>query len=86
MIDGDFKECASCAAKPGSPQLCGACLHNRALVSALQSALRASEKLRELCRKADKARDSLTVLDVVATERCSLELEFRRDVANGNSC
>ena len=30
-------ECASCAAKPGSPQLCEACLHNRALVGRLKT-------------------------------------------------
>lgn len=28
-------ECASCAAKPGSPVLCPACLHNRGLIADL---------------------------------------------------
>lgn len=32
----DFQECADCAAKPGSPTFCAACLHNRTLVSKLR--------------------------------------------------
>lgn len=32
-------ECATCAAKSGSPPLCDSCLHNRALVSALNTEL-----------------------------------------------
>jgi len=31
----EFKECSTCAAKPGSPQLCDSCLHNRDLVNSL---------------------------------------------------
>lgn len=30
-----FMECTSCAAKPGSPVLCPACLHNRGLIAEL---------------------------------------------------
>lgn len=30
------KECAACAAKPGSPALCESCLHNRTLVANLK--------------------------------------------------
>ena len=33
----DFAECASCAAKPGSPILCPACLHNRATINQLRA-------------------------------------------------
>ncbi len=29
-------ECATCAAKPGSPYLCKSCLHNRTLISELK--------------------------------------------------
>ncbi len=36
-----FKECASCAAKTGSPLLCEACLHNRELAEKLKKAERA---------------------------------------------
>ena len=32
-----FQECENCAAKPGMPQLCPACLHNREIVSDLGS-------------------------------------------------
>lgn len=35
-----FKECAICAAKPGAPTLCPACLHNRATIDRLLAALR----------------------------------------------
>jgi hypothetical protein len=31
-----FVECETCAAKPGSPTLCGPCLNNRALISQLE--------------------------------------------------
>lgn len=33
----EFQECAACAAKSGSPYLCAACLHNRALVGRLDA-------------------------------------------------
>jgi hypothetical protein len=35
----EFKECPTCAAKPGSPTLCGSCLHNRAVISELTRAV-----------------------------------------------
>jgi len=28
-----FKECPTCAAKPGTPVLCPSCLHNRQMIS-----------------------------------------------------
>ena len=34
-----FRECPSCAAKPGSPTLCVACLHNRTMIDSLLVAL-----------------------------------------------
>lgn len=37
--DLEFKECASCAAKPGCPTLCAACLHNRQVVATLHAKL-----------------------------------------------
>jgi hypothetical protein len=33
----EFKECAVCAAKPGSPVLCDSCLWNRWLVQQLKA-------------------------------------------------
>lgn len=33
----EYQECASCAAKPGAPDLCAACLHNRTLVARLKA-------------------------------------------------
>ena len=42
-----FKECASCASKPGMPILCEACLSNRAAISRLNWAL---EKARSEAR------------------------------------
>lgn len=33
--DPQFMECAECRAKPGSPTLCPACLHNRRVISDL---------------------------------------------------
>jgi len=31
-----FRECDTCAAKPGSPPLCSGCLHNREVISRLR--------------------------------------------------
>lgn len=36
----EFKECAACAAKPGSPQLCASCLSNRKVIEAFKFHLR----------------------------------------------
>ena len=36
-----FKDCDSCASKPGSPILCSGCLHNRTVISNLKAALNA---------------------------------------------
>ena len=38
MNEWDSKECAACWAKPGSPTLCDACLHNRNVASRLRRA------------------------------------------------
>lgn len=37
MTDSEFAECTVCAAKPGSPTLCAACLHNRATINQLRT-------------------------------------------------
>ena len=29
----EFRECDNCAKKPGSPVLCGSCIHNRGMIS-----------------------------------------------------
>lgn len=31
----EFRECPTCAQKPGMPYLCDSCLHNRAVITAL---------------------------------------------------
>lgn len=33
----EFLECDACRAKPGSPQLCSGCLHNRSLIQSLKN-------------------------------------------------
>ena len=33
----EFRECATCAAKPGCPHLCEVCQHNRTIVNTLKS-------------------------------------------------
>lgn len=40
----EFRECASCDAKPGSPALCEACLHNRKLVTDLNRRIKELEE------------------------------------------
>ena len=39
----EFQECAACAAKPGSPDLCPSCLANRAAINTLNDVLVATE-------------------------------------------
>ena len=56
----DFHECATCAAKPGTPTLCSACLHNRALVSQLKEKVATAEKeLDEAIAERNKTREAL---------------------------
>lgn len=42
LLVEQFRECASCAAKPGSPPLCESCLQNQTLISRLQGVVRRS--------------------------------------------
>lgn len=44
MTDPWFKECAACAAKPGSPTLCEACIHNRDLISSMGPGIKGLNK------------------------------------------
>lgn len=46
LLEEEFRECGPCAAKPGSPQLCEACLQNRTLISHLQKSVRTTLKNR----------------------------------------
>jgi len=43
-----FQECPTCAAKPGSPQLCDECLDNRGLAVALLDRGRTAKRVAEL--------------------------------------
>ena len=40
----DFVECPKCAAEPGTPQLCAACVHNRDSIFALQERVQDLER------------------------------------------
>ncbi len=42
----EFKECESCAAKPGSPTLCEACIHNKFLASDFRELEKENESLK----------------------------------------
>lgn len=46
-----FIECASCAAKPGSPTLCASCVANRAEISRLTAELDAERRRNEALRR-----------------------------------
>ena len=43
ISDLEFHECESCAKKPGTPVLCGGCLHNREVIG------KANRKINRLC-------------------------------------
>ncbi len=47
----DFMECKECAAKPGSPQLCEACLRNRDSLSKLSEILDRQKETLDIIRK-----------------------------------
>lgn len=42
---GELMECEICRAKPGSPNLCPRCLHNRAVISRLKKEVNNKAKL-----------------------------------------
>jgi hypothetical protein len=47
----EFRECETCAAKPGSPYLCKSCLSNRATIEKLTTVLEEKDKEIEAARK-----------------------------------
>ena len=50
----EFKECAECSAKPGSPTLCDSCLHNRSTINKLNNQqLNAEKTITGLVKKDD---------------------------------
>lgn len=53
----EFKECASCAKKAGSPTLCESCLHNRRVVNELQEEI---ERLNRMLESAEQNRQLFT--------------------------
>lgn len=72
---GVFRECATCATKPGSPTLCPVCLHNRALVGRLTGrADRLDVELQaaraKLARYADAMAEALLRAALVRCSRC----------------
>ena len=52
----DFMECAACAAKSGSPQLCAACLHNRAELAKVRAKSEERRKALESLKMGDLPR------------------------------
>ena len=47
---GEFVECETCAAKPGSPPLCPSCLKNRETIGVLRGAVKRSLAVLETLR------------------------------------
>lgn len=44
--DLNFKECAACKAKPGSPVLCASCQDNRAVINFLRNKINLQKELK----------------------------------------
>ena len=42
-----FQECDTCRAKPGSPELCHGCYHNRSVIDKLNSMVSLKDKLKK---------------------------------------
>ena len=49
----EFRECASCASKPGAPQLCQSCLVNREIAGRVDVLIRTNNEYLERARKAE---------------------------------
>lgn len=43
-----FQECETCAAKPGIPELCAGCVHNRASIAYLTASKYSRKQLRKI--------------------------------------
>lgn len=73
----EFRECAACAAKPGAPVLCDACLHNRAAINRLVAEVAEAiptKDLYDVCARAfgttrDVAKERLTTAMYGAKQR-----------------
>jgi hypothetical protein len=67
LMGVDFRECAACAAKPGAPNLCEACIHNRRVINALVASLTQVVSITRIeCESIGK----LTAMADLEHERC----------------
>lgn len=75
----EYRECATCAAKPGSPTLCPTCLHNRNLVMDLNEKLTVAElNLENVSRRWEDLRAQLANADSVRASNKYLEEAIRQ--------
>ena len=58
-MENEYKECKSCSKKPGSPDLCESCLHNRTLMYRLRHKI---EDLENIIYKKDELFDVMIKL------------------------
>ncbi len=52
----EFVECDTCRAKPGSPVLCGGCLRNRFVISALKERIKPNQEVKKFRERYYKSR------------------------------
>lgn len=77
--DRESMECAACAAKTGSPLLCEACLHNRALATERNDARRQLAALRQERDSLQEDRQQFVdMLDAARDERDKAQAEAYR--------
>ena len=76
---GQFVECASCAAKSGSPVLCRACQHNLAVIS------RFSEERTRQHRERKYGRAGTLAADRVAAALVEVQRRFDRALSDGDT-
>jgi len=76
----DFQECPTCAAKPGMPVLCDACVHNRKLISELRKKVEETVDLREalIARYQEKLSRTMTKREIIESLlRCDKSLDSK---------
>lgn len=83
----EFVECATCAAKPGSPLLCASCIANRTIVNKLRGDLKVAHAERdEWIARFDEFRAGSRALNAsLRTEVSALQVALRQALALADS-
>lgn len=79
---GDFAECAQCRAKPGTPALCPACLHNRELIIVLERELAKAKIRADTSALVTQSLNKQIELDRKRAEKAETDRDRLREIAD----